>query len=53
LANPTRRRPTSERVSLAEALLEHETLDEDDAYGAAGVRTPEAPPAEPHPVAAR
>jgi cell division protease FtsH len=29
--------------SLAEALLEHETLDEDDAYAAAGVaRAPEA-----------
>ena len=29
--------------SLANALLEHETLDEDDAYAAAGVaRTPQA-----------
>jgi cell division protease FtsH len=31
--------------SLAEALLEHETLDEDDAYAAAGIeRTATAPP---------
>jgi cell division protease FtsH len=34
--------------SLAEALLEHETLDEDDAYAAAGVtRTATDPPREP------
>ena len=32
--------------SLASALLEHETLDEDDAYAAAGVeRHPDAAPA--------
>jgi cell division protease FtsH len=39
--------------SLAEALLEHETLDEDDAYAAAGLRAPDAPPAEPYAAAAR
>jgi cell division protease FtsH len=38
---------------LAQALLEHETLDEDDAYAAAGVTHPEAPPAEAYAVAAR
>ncbi len=31
--------------SLARALLEHETLDEDDAYAAAGVTRPQAVPA--------
>jgi cell division protease FtsH len=39
--------------SLAQALLEHETLDEDDAYAAAGVATPAAPPAEAYAAAAR
>ena len=29
--------------SLAQALLEHETLDEDDAYAAAGVTRPRTP----------
>jgi cell division protease FtsH len=38
---------------LAHALLEHETLDEDDAYAAAGVSHPEAPPAEVYAAAAR
>jgi cell division protease FtsH len=36
--------------ALAEALLEHETLDEDDAYAAAGVQPPPDP--EPAPPAA-
>ena len=31
--------------ALASALLEHETLDEDDAYAAAGVTRPQATPA--------
>jgi cell division protease FtsH len=39
--------------SLANALLEHETLDEDDAYATAGVLRPEAPPAEAYAAAAR
>jgi cell division protease FtsH len=39
--------------SLAKALLEHETLDEDDAYAAAGVTRPEAPPADAYSAAAR
>ena len=39
--------------SLAHALLEHETLDEDDAYAAAGVARSEAPPAAPYATAAR
>ena len=38
---------------LAEALLEHETLDEDDAYAAAGVAHAAAAPAEALAVAAR
>jgi cell division protease FtsH len=38
--------------SLAEALVEHETLDEDDAYAAAGVPAP-APPADVFAAAAR
>jgi cell division protease FtsH len=38
---------------LAQALLEHETLDEDDAYAAARVTHPEAPPAEAYAAAAR
>jgi hypothetical protein len=37
---------------LAEALLEHETLDEDDAYTAAGVAHAAAAPAEALAVAA-
>jgi cell division protease FtsH len=39
--------------SLAQALLDHETLDEDDAYAAAGVTPAGAPPAEVYAVAAR
>jgi cell division protease FtsH len=39
--------------SLAQALLEHETLDEDDAYAAAGLRAPDAPAAAPYATAAR
>ena len=38
---------------LAQALLEHETLDEDDAYDAAGVARPEAAPADAYAAAAR
>ena len=38
---------------LAQALLEHETLDEDDAYAAAGVAHLGAPRAEIYAVAAR
>jgi cell division protease FtsH len=39
--------------SLAQALLEHETLDEEDAYAAAGVPRVQAPPADPLAAAAR
>jgi cell division protease FtsH len=39
--------------SLADALLEHETLDEGDAYAAAGVTRSDAPPAEGYAAAAR
>ena len=39
--------------SLASALLEHETLDEDDAYAAAGVARTATPTAESHTAAAR
>jgi cell division protease FtsH len=39
--------------SLANALLEHETLDEEDAYAAAGVERSSAPSAEPYAAAAR
>jgi cell division protease FtsH len=39
--------------SLARALLEHETLDEEDAYAAAGVARAAAPRAEPSSIAAR
>jgi cell division protease FtsH len=39
--------------SLASALLEHETLDEDDAYAAAGVRRAATAAADSHAVAAR
>jgi cell division protease FtsH len=39
--------------ALAKALLEHETLDEDDAYAAAGVTRPESPPAATYATAAR
>jgi cell division protease FtsH len=39
--------------SLAQALLEHETLDEDDAYDAAGVARPSKPKAGSLTVAAR
>jgi cell division protease FtsH len=39
--------------SLAKALLEHETLDEEDAYAAAGVERKAAPVAKPYAAAAR
>ena len=39
--------------SLAQALLEQETLDEDDAYAAAGVTRTEAPSADGYAAAAR
>ncbi len=39
--------------ALASALLEHETLDEDDAYAAAGVTRPQAAPAGELAAAAR
>jgi cell division protease FtsH len=39
--------------SLAAALLEHETLDEKDAYAAAGVPRAEAPIADSYAAAAR
>jgi cell division protease FtsH len=39
--------------NLAQALLEHETLDEDDAYAAAGVPRSQSPPADPLAAAAR
>jgi cell division protease FtsH len=39
--------------SLAKALLEHETLDEEDAYAAAGVPRNAAPPAVTYSAAAR
>jgi cell division protease FtsH len=39
--------------ALASALLEHETLDEDDAYAAAGVARPQATPAGELAAAAR
>ena len=39
--------------ALAQALLEHETLDEDDAYAAAGVTRPRATPAGELTAAAR
>jgi cell division protease FtsH len=39
--------------SLANALLEHETLDEEDAYAAAGVTRSAAPSAEPLTAAAQ
>jgi cell division protease FtsH len=47
-------RENRERLdSLAAALLEHETLDEDDAYAAAGVTRPLLRPAEELAAAAR
>ncbi len=39
--------------SLAAALLEHETLDEEDAYAAAGVTRTQAPRADPLALSAR
>ncbi len=39
--------------SLAQALLEHETLDEEDAYAAAGVPRSQAPARDPLAAAAR
>jgi cell division protease FtsH len=39
--------------ALAGALLEHETLDEENAYAAAGVSRASAPRAEPYSAAAR
>ena len=38
--------------NLANALLEHETLDEEDAYAAAGVARTQSPPADPLAAAA-
>jgi cell division protease FtsH len=38
---------------LADALLEHETLDEEDAYAAAGVERTDGAPAKPFSAAAR
>ena len=47
-------RENRERLdTLAAALLEHETLDEDDAYAAAGVSRPQLRPAEELAAAAR
>ena len=47
-------RENRERLdSLAAALLEHETLDEDDAYEAAGVTRRRLRPAEELAAAAR
>ena len=47
-------RESRERLdSLAAALLEHETLDEGDAYAAAGVTRPQLRPAEELAAAAR
>ena len=43
----------SQLDSLASALLEHETLDEEDAYAAAGVPRAEAPSADSYSAAAR
>ena len=40
------REPRRSSTALAEALLEHETLDEDDAYAAAGVPHEHEVPAE-------
>jgi len=39
--------------SLANALLEHETLDEDDAYAAAGVDRTATPTSDSYAAAAR
>jgi cell division protease FtsH len=39
--------------NLAQALLEHETLDEEDAYAAAGVSRVQSRPADPLAAAAR
>jgi cell division protease FtsH len=39
--------------SLVHALLEHETLDEDDAYAAAGVERTAMQAADPYTAAAR
>ena len=39
--------------SLAGALLEHETLDEEDAYAAAGVSRAPTAPSEPYAKAAQ
>ena len=39
--------------ALASALLEHETLDEDDAYAAAGVTRPQTTPTGELAMAAR
>jgi cell division protease FtsH len=39
--------------SLAQALLEHETLDEDEAYAAAGVKRSATDPAREHAIAAQ
>ena len=39
--------------SLVAALLEHETLDEEDAYAAAGVSRTPAAPSKPYATAAQ
>ena len=61
-ASSTRRTSRSSRCSeenrdkldsLASALLEHETLDEDDAYAAAGVPRAETATADSYAAAAR
>jgi cell division protease FtsH len=47
------RQNRSKLDSLADALLEHETLDEEDAYAAAGVLRAAAAPADSYSAAAR
>jgi cell division protease FtsH len=47
------RQNRSKLDSLATALLEHETLDEEDAYAAAGVLRTAAPGADSYTAAAR
>jgi cell division protease FtsH len=47
------RQNRSELDSLADALLEHETLDEEDAYAAAGVSRAAVPSADSYSAAVR
>jgi cell division protease FtsH len=47
------RKNRSKLDSLATALLEHETLDEEDAYAAAGVTRTSTPSADSYVTAAR